>query len=226
MFKYELHAHTSDCDKCALLSGKELVRAYHDAGYDGMVITDHYFSLFFSWFGDELKGLSHDKVIERYLKGYYSAINEAEKYGFTVLCGAEVRLGDSINDYLVYGLDEQDLYSLPLLCECKDLSDLRSCLPQKALIVQAHPFRNGMTLCDPDLLFGYETFNNGTDGYRNALAYDFAEHYGKHMTSGSDCHSSEAVAKGGIETKNKIICADDLKNTLISGDYLLITPAK
>ena len=47
MNKYELHAHTSECDLVAKLSGAELVRAYADRGYSGMVITDHYFSIFF-----------------------------------------------------------------------------------------------------------------------------------------------------------------------------------
>ena len=46
MYRYELHAHTSECDLAAHASGAELVRIYHAAGYSGMVITDHYFSFF------------------------------------------------------------------------------------------------------------------------------------------------------------------------------------
>ena len=48
MNKYDLHIHTKECDKCAELSGGEIVRLYKDAGYDGIVVTDHYFSLFLS----------------------------------------------------------------------------------------------------------------------------------------------------------------------------------
>ena len=46
MKKYEMHAHTAECDLVATLGGAELVRLYSEAGYSGMVITDHYFSLF------------------------------------------------------------------------------------------------------------------------------------------------------------------------------------
>ena len=45
---FELHAHTSECDLAAHASGAELVRLYHAAGYDGMVITDHYFATFYA----------------------------------------------------------------------------------------------------------------------------------------------------------------------------------
>ena len=51
MYKYELHSHTSECDRDAYLSARELVHLYKDAGYDGMVITDHYIERFYtSWF--------------------------------------------------------------------------------------------------------------------------------------------------------------------------------
>lgn len=77
MYKYELHAHTSECDLCAHLSGRELVRLYKDAGYDGMVITDHYFRLFYAdWFSEELKDLTHQQQIARWLKGFREAREE------------------------------------------------------------------------------------------------------------------------------------------------------
>ena len=47
MYQYELHAHTSECDRDAFLSARELVHLYKDAGYDGMVITDHYIERYY-----------------------------------------------------------------------------------------------------------------------------------------------------------------------------------
>ena len=41
IYKYELHAHTHECDRGAVLGARELVQLYKDAGYDGIVITDH-----------------------------------------------------------------------------------------------------------------------------------------------------------------------------------------
>ena len=105
MYKYELHAHTSDCDRDAFVSAKDLPRLYKDAGYDGMVITDHYIERFYTiWFPEEVKGLTHQQQVQRWLKGYYTAREEGAKIGFTVLPGAEVRFDGKPNDYLLYGL--------------------------------------------------------------------------------------------------------------------------
>ena len=223
MNKYELHAHTAECDRVAQHSGAEIVRLYADAGYSGMVITDHYFSLFYEWFKDEFCPSDHKSIIDRYLCGYHSARNEAERIGFSLLCGAEVRFDNTPNDYLIYGLEESDLYRLPLLNRLKNLPELISVLPDHAVIVQAHPFRVNMTVTDPDLLFGVEAHNGRTSPFRNKMARDYAEHYGKVMTSGSDIHHIKALASGGIATARQIGCARDLVDVLRSGEYTLIT---
>lgn len=222
MFKFELHAHTAECDKCAHLGGAELVRAYHEKGYSGMVITDHYFAAFFDWFADELAGLDKLEIIKRWLKGFYAARAEGEKLGFTVLPAAEVRIDGTINDYLILGLEEEDFYSLPILNRLKSIDEVIKSLPSYALVVAAHPFRNGMTVCEPQNIFGIEVFNGGTEAFRNELARTFAEHYQKAMTSGSDCHGAGAVGKGGIITKEPIKTAADLRRILTRGDYEII----
>ena len=220
--KFELHTHTSECDKCASVSGAEIVRLYHDAGYSGIVITDHYFSLFYEWFKEELCLAEHKKVIDRYLKGYYSACNEGERLGFTVLCGAEVRFDGMINDYLVYGLEESDFYKLPLLNSLKNVEELVSILPEEAMVVQAHPFRDKMIVGSPERLSGIEAYNGRTDSFRNEMAKMYAKHYGKIITSGSDFHSIADLARGGIATEHKICTSRDLCDVLRSGDYTLI----
>ena len=224
MYKYELHAHTSECDLVAKLSGGELVRAYADQGYSGMVITDHYFSIFFDWFREELEGKSHKEIIDRWLRGYESARNEGEKIGFTVLPGAEVRIDGTINDYLVYGLEIEDLYRLPLLNRMNSIDEVLDILPERTCVVHAHPFRENMTVRDPGRFFGIEVHNGGTDAFRNQLAKVWAEHYGKAMTSGSDCHGPWAVGKGGIITENPIYTPTDLVQVLRGGNYQLIQP--
>ena len=222
MNKYELHAHTAECDRVALHSGDEMVRLYADAGYSGMVITDHYFSLFYEWFKDEFCPSDHKSIIDRYLRGYHSARNEAERIGFSLLCGAEVRFDNTPNDYLIYGLEEDDLYTLPLLNRLKNLRELLAVLPDRAVVVQAHPFRDNMTVVSPDLLFGVEAHNGRTSPFRNKMARDYAEHYGKVMTSGSDFHKMKDLAKGGIATPRTVTCSAELVELLKSGDYSLI----
>ena len=222
MYKYELHSHTSECDLVAKLSGAELVREYKAAGYDGIVITDHYFELFFEWFAKELDGTTHEVQMDRYLKGYRSAKEEGDKLGFTVIAGTEVRLKDSINDYLVYGLDEEFFYKAPRLTDIKSLDELLAIFPKEACVVHAHPFRNGMTVRNPENLFGIEAYNAGTEKFRNELAHTYAEHYGVRKTSGSDVHGLNRLAKGGIETERRILNSRDLIEVLRSGEYRLI----
>ena len=222
MYKYDLHIHTAECDKYAWVGGAEIVRRYKDVGYDGLVITDHYESRILDWMKDEIGTSDKEKIINRFLRGYYSARNEAEKIGFTVLCGAEVRFDNNINDYLVYGLEEQDFYHLPLLNKLQNVEELSAVLPKNAIIVQAHPFRNNMTVCSPDNLFGIEGYNGSTEKFRNEMAKMFANHYNKVITSGSDFHEISKLAKGGIETREKINSHIDLVNVLKNGDYKII----
>ena len=224
MYRYELHAHTAECDKVASSGGAELVRAYAERGYHGMVITDHYFSGFFDWFREEVDGKTHREILTRWLKGYYAARNEGEKLGFTVLPGAELRIDGTPNDYLLYGLEEEDFYRLPLLNRCGSLNEALDRLPSYVLAVQAHPFRNGMTVGDPSRLFGIEVYNGGTEDFRNAMALTFAAHYGKAATSGTDTHGTWSVGKGGILTESPIRTVADLRRVLTEGDYRLILP--
>ena len=221
-YKFEMHTHTAECDLYAKVGGAEIVRMYHDRGYSGIVITDHYFSLFFDWFADELSGASHRAVMDRWLRGYHAAREEGERLGFTVLSGAEVRFDGAINDYLVYGLEEDFFYRAPLLNRLRTVEELKEVLPPDALIVQAHPFRNNMTVCDPAPLFGIEGYNAGTEPFRNEMAEMFAKHYGKPILSGSDFHHAKALAKGGIATDHRIETASDLVSVLRDGAYCLI----
>ena len=219
---YELHAHTSECDLAAHASGAELVRIYHAAGYSGMVITDHYFATFYKWFADELASKSHREIMARRLKGYYEARNEGERLGFTVLPGAEVRFDRSpygINDFLVFGCDEEFFLTAPRLNELTSLDELNALLPEHACVVLAHPFRVNMTVMDPTLLFGIEAHNGLTEPFRNQMAEDYAARFGKALTSGSDCHHPTHACKGGIETDRIIRTPRDLTDVLKSGKY-------
>lgn len=227
MYRYELHSHTSECDRDAALSARDLVRLYKEAGYDGMVITDHYIERFYTlWFPEEVAGLSHEEQVSRWLKGFRTAREEGEKLGFTVLPGAEVRFDGFPNDYLLYGVEEDFFYTVPRLNELGSLDRLLAMLPKEVCVVQAHPFRDDMVVQDPSPLFGLEVYNGGTDPFRNDLARRYAEHYGLAMTSGSDVHGTDRLAKGGILTPQKIQTPADLISVLRHGNYTLIEEAR
>jgi predicted metal-dependent phosphoesterase TrpH len=200
-----------------------LVHLYKKAGYDGMVITDHYIERFYTiWFPEDVEGLTHQQQVKRWLRGYYAAKEAGDQIGFTVLPGAEVRFDGHPNDYLVYGLHETFFYTVPRLNELKDVNELLTLLPPDVCVVQAHPFRDGMEVANPAGLFGLEVFNGGTEKFRNDMAKQFALHYGMPMTSGSDIHGMNRLGKGGIETNVRIQKAEDLIAVLRSGNYTLI----
>lgn len=222
MSRFELHVHTMECDKAAHMGGADIVHYFQDRGYDGMVVTDHNFSIFDHWFADELQGVDHRGRTERWLKGYRAARKEGEKCGFTVLLGAEVRFEGKENDYLIYGIDEEFLFNAPPLSYLDGLEELVSILPKDACVVQAHPFREKMSIIDPSLVFGIEVKNAGTEPFRNDIARLWAEHYQKPMTSGTDFHGKDRPFMGGIETDEPIRSMEDLLHTLKSGNYRLL----
>ena len=43
MYKYDTHIHTNLASACATASGKQQAIAYKNAGYTGIIITDHFF---------------------------------------------------------------------------------------------------------------------------------------------------------------------------------------
>ena len=79
-YKYEIHSHTKNTSWCGQLDAAELVEKYKDAGYSGIVITDHYSPMTFhiSEFFNKKKAIDH------FLEGYRKA-KALETEDFSVL---------------------------------------------------------------------------------------------------------------------------------------------
>ena len=216
-FKYDLHVHTSETSNCGKISGKELVRMYKKASYQGVVITDHYYEDFF----ERLQGKSWDKKIDKYFEGYNVALNEGKKLGLQVIPGMEITFPENSNDYLVYGVDEnflkenKELYKL-------GLQGFRALIKgSNILVVQAHPFRQYMIPAPPEFLDGVEVYNgNPRHDSRNHLAHEYALKNGLIMLSGSDFHQRDDLARGGIVTSEEISTPAALVD-IISNDKIL-----
>lgn len=215
-YKTELHAHTSDVSRCAKLSPENVAELYIEAGYSTIVLTNHYVEYGFDGLG------SWEKCIDNYLNAVYR-MREFSKGQLNVLSGAEVRNYYSSNDFLLYGADEEFLkqnrylHRLPI----KELSKLAR--ENGVLLVHAHPFRNGMTIVDPALLDGIEVFNGTPHTHsRNNVANAWAKQFGLLRTSGSDFHGGRYIISGGILTDAPIKTQEELKSTLINGNYSLI----
>lgn len=72
-YLYETHMHTSESSACARSTGKEMARAAKDAGYTGIIITNH------NWYGNTCidASLPWEQWIRRFCTGY----EEAERQG-------------------------------------------------------------------------------------------------------------------------------------------------
>ena len=121
------------------------------------------------------------------------------------MLGMELRFDENSNDYLIFGITEEFLRNNPPLYEMNPSSFSKLARENGILFVQAHPFRNSMTVIQPWLLDGVEVFNGhmGHDS-RNEIANMWAEKYGLIKTSGTDFHYDHVPANAGILTENKI----------------------
>ncbi len=195
MSKFETHMHTSETSSCGKVEAAEGIRLYKKAGYDGVVITDHFYEKFF----EDLAGMPWEDKIDNYLAGYRKAYEEGKRLGITVLLGMEIRFTENANDYLVYGVSESFLKNHPKpyklgLKEFKKLADR-----ENFLIFQAHPYRAKMIVADLQDIHGVEVYNgNPRHNSRNDKALTLAAGNGLLMSSGSDFHQPEDVARGGM----------------------------
>ena len=166
--RFEMHTHTSESSPCGEITAKTLVETYHKLGYDGLIITDHFRPKFFDQYGH----LPWVEQMAIYREGGRQAAYWGEKLGLKIFWGLEIRFsdvaaGDSrVNDYLVYGITEEELLAMPKLAH----QTLRgfSALARKMgwLFLQAHPCRSpysnedeGCHIVDPTLLDGIEVLN-------------------------------------------------------------------
>ena len=110
-YLYETHMHTSEGSACASNTGAEMARAYAQAGYTGIIITDHFV------YGNTAvdRSLPWSEWVEKFCLGYEHAKEEGEKCGLQVFFGWESGYGGP--EFLVYGLDKQWLLNHP---EIKD----------------------------------------------------------------------------------------------------------
>lgn len=214
-YKTELHAHTSEVSRCAHICGEELVEIYEKAGYSTVVITDHMSKRTFP----VVKKRKWNEYVDDYLIGY-NAAKKAAQGRLNIILGMEISFYENDNDYLVYGVDEKFLRRHPNMMEMGIRKFSAVAKRSGLIVVQAHPFRDHMTVIKPGIVEGIEIFNAhpGHDS-RNDIARMWAEKYGyKIRTSGSDFHEVQHGARGGIITDFEIKTNKDLLKTL-RGDF-------
>jgi hypothetical protein len=150
-FKMDIHVHTCEVSACGEIEAAEGVRMYHEAGYQGIMITDHFHKLYF----ESLPEIKWEDKVDRYLEGYRKAKKEGERTGMQVLLGMEYRNCETDNDFLIVGLTEKFLYENPEIYELPLEEAIDLFHRNHMLVIQAHPVRfkiagikDGKVFCD------------------------------------------------------------------------------
>ena len=187
LYKYETHFHTSYASACARARGSEYMGLYRSLGYDGILVTEHF------WRGNCAvdRHLPWDKFVEQFCRGYEETRAAGQRMGIDVFFGWEETFdGD---DYLVYGLDKEWLLKHPEARSWTRREQLEQVHHYGGCVVQAHPFRDrdyipaihlGLAFAD-----AIEAGNAGNDPAFDVQAHAWARKRGIKMTAGSDIHS-------------------------------------
>ena len=213
-YRIELHAHSKPVSPCSEIPPEQLIKVYKDLGFDAIALTNHL--IIYN------KDQNREEYLKSYIYDYEKSLELGERAGIKVLFGTEIRFTENNNDYLIYGIDKV------MLGEIYDLlpygiENFRKNYPlDKSVFIQAHPFRNGIELVDPELLDGIEVYNlHPGHNSRVAVASAYAKENGKDIvTIGTDYH--HPGHEGLTALRSKILPEDSfgLAEILKSKDYI------
>lgn len=219
MYKTETHLHTAEVSHCGKLCAQEMVAHYHAAGYHTLFVTDHMTQHNFDCWGDA----SWEDKVRNTLRGYQLAKEAGEKCGMTVLRGVELHLNTAPNDYLLYDFDETFLNARQDLFDLTPAQLYVYAQAHGVTVVQAHPMRDGVCVPTPDCVDALEAYNpNPRHENYAAKTCALAAEYGLPVTSGSDAHRLEDIARGGVVTDRPIVTAAEYVRLLKGGMMQLI----
>ena len=210
-FRIDTHVHTSEASGCGREAARVIVNLYKKAGFDAIVITDHYNTWNFEGYEVE----TWPEVVDKFLSGYRAAREEGERVGLLVLPGMEITFdAQYYSDFLVYGLEPEYLYQFPELQKLGLRLFRELVAPLGAYINQAHPFRDGCVAADPNLIDGVEVYNGGNDARENRLALAYAHANGLPELSGSDFHHRISLGRGGLILPDRVSDSSDFVEML------------
>lgn len=214
---YETHCHSSQASRCAHSTAGELVRAYHAAGYAGLVLTDHFVT------GNTAvdRTLPWQDQMQRYYDAFLEGKEAAKELDFDVIFGIEHACAGG--EFLCYGIDLPFLLANPDLPELtlEELIDrVHGC---GGVVIQAHPFRwaPAGTPLRQDVLDGIEIYNAANAPDANQAAMSCASGI---CTSGGDVHIAQdlRIGKAGIVVSERLRDGKELVRVLKNREYRLL----
>ena len=231
-YLYETHMHTSESSACARSTGREMAQAAKEAGYTGIIITDH------NWYGNSCisAGLPWEEWIEQFCTGYEHAKDKGEEIGLDVFFGYESCYQGP--EFLIYGVDKMWLKLHPEIKDASIKEQHELIRKAEGMVIHAHPYREEWYIPKirlfPEDVDGVEGINathssplslshNNPDFDKRAIAY--ANEHRLPISAGSDIHTTDLLG-GGVAFKRKLKSIRDYCQVILSGeDYLLTNGA-
>lgn len=201
-FLYETHCHTKPASLCAGSTGEEMARYYKSLGYDGIMITDHFFN---GNTGID-RNLSWEEKVEQFCAGYEQAKKCGDEIGLSVFFGFEYNRGGA--EFLIYGLDKQWLLQHTEIMEMRICNLYKLVCESGGAMIQAHPFRQASYLekiaIYPEHCDGIEAINTANSYFCNRNAVWYSKTFELYATCGSDNHGVSRENLGGVYTSRKL----------------------
>ncbi len=199
MYKTEAHLHTYPVSSCAQLTPVEQVRLFKEAGYDTVIVSDHFSPHHFKKLGEHL---SFAEKVDKLCDAYLEAKAEGDRIGLTVLFSVELSFHK--NHYLLYGVTREFLKLREDIFDI-DIDELYAHLKAHGItIIQAHSHRAEKCVPHPHHVDGFEiNFNLRKDNY-NERTVKVAKEYNLPLTIGSDAHRPEDVGISATLSEEKI----------------------
>jgi len=198
-YKYETHLHTSEGSKCGASSGAMQAQAYYDAGYTGIIVTDHFFN------GNSAidRELPWEERVTQFCMGYENAKRKGDEIGLDVFFGWEANF--NATEFLVYGLDKEWLLKHDDILSWDVKEHYEHVKADGGMIVHAHPFREANYIKEirlfPDYVDGVEVYNVSNERINhqfNIEALKYAKANELPMTGGTDSHNAIHTSGGMI----------------------------
>lgn len=194
---YETHLHTKESSACAHNTAEEMVLAYKEAGYTGIMVTDHFFH------GNTSvdRALSWRDWVETYCRAYENAKAAGDRIGLQVFFGWEQSYRGT--DFLIYGLDKTWLLQHPEIRDASIEEQYQMVHRDGGMVVHAHPYREADYIPEirlfPDFADAVEVVNASHQNERavyNDKALEYALAHNFPQTEGSDIHSVKLFGGG------------------------------
>lgn len=183
---YETHLHTAESSHCAKTPAVEYIPYYLDMGFQGIVVTDHFYGSI-SYTPD--RSAAWHEQVDNYCRGYEEALNEGIKRGLDVFFGIEQHF--DCDEVLIYGIDKQWLYEHPNIVHWNRRQLFDQISAAGGCVVHAHPFRVRDYISCVRLnscVHAIEAFNGGNNPVDDRYGLAYARHWNLPYTAGTDMH--------------------------------------